>query len=228
MARKKAAAKKTAPVKRKRERKPSAPKAGPDAAQGAHPDPTRPLAHARHELFAQGRAKGMDLAEAYRQAGFTGKQPKTAAAMLERRHPEVCKRVAAIKDAAARHVHFTLEDWLSEQLAILRSDRTSYWRADPETGHLCGLKPLAEWTPEQRAMVESIEISEHAVKLRHPAKSRALTELGRYLGAFEKDNAQKRSVAMLMMLLQQRAAQLTDLSDAELLELRAAIVEDTE
>lgn len=72
------------------------------------------LRNTRHELYAQGVAKGLDKPSAFREAGFTGKQYQA----VDRR-PEVGQRIRELVEASANRAMLSrkiileriLEDW---------------------------------------------------------------------------------------------------------------------
>lgn len=75
-----------------------------------------PLKNQRHELFAQGLAKGLSAAEAYKSAGYKG--DRTAASRLSS-NINVQARVAELQQRAAIRTEITIE----KLTAMLVEDR---------------------------------------------------------------------------------------------------------
>lgn len=70
------------------------------------------LSNPKHELFAQGLAKGLSQAEAYTKAGYKYDEPNASRLT---RNDKVASRVAELQERAAVSVNLTRE-WVLEQL----------------------------------------------------------------------------------------------------------------
>jgi phage terminase small subunit len=82
------------------------------------------LDNPKHELFAQGIAKGQSQREAYRNAGYTcSTKPDVTDAAASRllRDVRVQARVAELQHNAAKRAEITLESWIEEGAELMRA-----------------------------------------------------------------------------------------------------------
>lgn len=84
-------------------------------------DGSEPLKNERHETFAQLVSTSMELAKAYRAAGYTTKNPRVAASNGVRlsKEPSVAKRLEFLRPK----VDEVLERWMSQPIVSAISDR---------------------------------------------------------------------------------------------------------
>jgi phage terminase small subunit len=77
------------------------------------------LTNPRHELFAQGIAKGKGQTEAYRDAGYTGNTPTECASRLLTK-ANVAARVRELQERAAQRVVISVESVTESLLRIAK------------------------------------------------------------------------------------------------------------
>ncbi|MCO5962347.1 MULTISPECIES: terminase small subunit [Sinorhizobium] len=142
------------------------------------------LKNARHEKFAQARAKGNTADEAYVAAGF--KANRGNAARLNA-NESIQERVAEIQGKGALKAEATVERVLKELSRIGFSDLRRVFDAN---GRL--LRP-EEWDDDTAAAVASVEVVtrnigdgevEHVHKIKVWDKNSALEKLAKHLGMF--------------------------------------------
>ncbi|MDW9473157.1 terminase small subunit [Sinorhizobium meliloti] len=142
------------------------------------------LKNARHEKFAQARAKGNTVDEAYVAAGF--KANRGNAARLNA-NESIQARVAEIQGKGALKAEATVERVLKELTRIGFSDLRRVFDAN---GRL--LRP-EEWDDDTAAAVASVEVVtrnigdgevEHVHKIKVWDKNSALEKLAKHLGMF--------------------------------------------
>ena len=153
----------------------------------------------QQEAFAQAVIVEKTYSDAYRSAydcsGMTDKTVHEEASKLNV-HPKVSPRVQELRDRAEKRADVTLDRWFREQSRIAYSDPKELYDDNGD------LKDLSEMTPEARATIAELVVEypngEDApvkiVKLKQWSKTQAQESLGRALGAYEKDNNQKRDI----------------------------------
>lgn len=147
----------------------------------------------KHELFAQGLAKGQTEVEAYAAAGY---KPDDGNASRLAKLPEIKARVLELTGQAAEKAGITIEAVLAELARIGFSNMLDYVRingdGDPQIN-------LAELTREQAAAIQEITINTRterggedrpdaevkSVRFKLSDKRGALVDLGKHLGMFK-------------------------------------------
>lgn len=109
------------------------------------------LPNAKHELFAQGLARGVDADKAYVEAGY--KKNRHNASRLANT-PAIKERVAELMGAAAELTTMTLAQALEALARIARSDPRAVF---DENG---GLRAMSEWPDDVALAISSIETDE--------------------------------------------------------------------
>jgi phage terminase small subunit len=165
------------------------------------------------EVFCRALAEGKaSQGEAFRQAfphSYRWKQKTTheRASVLARTH-KIKTRIkelhAAARQVAAVEYGIEVKDWLRQEVRLAFSDIR---RLFDDAGNL---KPIKELDDDTAAAVESIKVRrEHrpskefvdeVIEVRLARKTTPLEHMGRYLGVFAKDNAQKGNDAVLALL----------------------------
>lgn len=178
------------------------------------PPANQPLPDVRRETFAQLVAKGLGANAAYREAGYAG--PRQDAHKM-RHKPEVADRVRFLMGQAAGKLEIELEQWVTALVAV----------ADFDIGELFDeqdrLKAFSAMTRRQRLMVTEVADHKDGRRVKVMSKHKALDALGRYLGAFEKDNIQRRALSDASALQGAVEERLRALGNNRLLELRQRI-----
>lgn len=137
------------------------------------------------------------------------------------RKPRVAARIAAERQRLAQQHEMTRDQLLAEFLAIVRadpneltqmrcvacsscwpsdSDRKGRWvDPDPECSECMGEGNTVPWfadtrklSPEARALFAGVKLTANGVTILQHDKMAALVNIGKILGAYEKDNEQKR------------------------------------
>ena len=157
----------------------------------------------KQEAFAQAVIVENTLSDAYRKAyDCAGMTPKTIndTASKQAKHPEITQRIAELRDRAEKAADVALDRWMREQARIAFANPLELYNDDGS------LKPLSEMSADARAMIASIEIESRVdgtggdaesvtiKKVKLHSKSAALDSIGRALGAYEKDNRQRRDI----------------------------------
>lgn len=170
---------------------------GPDA------NPQFPLSMANRELFAQLIAKGTKIADAYREAGYKGKDEARRALRAQR---DIDSRIMflldrrIVDDAKARHKRDkpTLDRKsriLAELEALAFSDLRDViqWTTEPtfdDDGNQTGFKPKATLTPShlltpaQAASIKRVFFKAGELNVEWQDKSQALEKLAKIEGLF--------------------------------------------
>lgn len=147
------------------------------------------LKNTKHELFAQGLAKGMSADAAYEAAGY--KPNRQAASRLLLTNVDVKARVDELVGKAAEKTSITIERVLVELGRLGFSDIRN---ALDQNGNLY---PPSEWSDDFAAAVSSLEVVakptvgdngektvEHIHKIKVWDKNSALEKLCKHLGMF--------------------------------------------
>ena len=112
------------------------------------------------------------------------------------------KCIDELRAAACRRTEATLSEWIANELRLTRFDPARL------RDHKGNLLPLDEIDPDTRYCIESVEFEEEQVevtklgeteivrrtrvkKIKAHSKHQAQDRLGKYLGAYERDNEQK-------------------------------------
>ena len=165
-------------------------------------EPTQLIPNPRHEAFAQLVASG-----GYAQtdaARIVGLSPDAIHATVCK-HPEIKRRVAALQGMSAQQVIDQIHHWKERVREIVDLDLYPEIDFDGESVHI---KPLDEWPLEKRRAVKKIKIRKNTtrnkkddreytttdIEVEFHDKIAALNMLGRHLGSFEEDNAQRSEV----------------------------------
>lgn len=144
-------------------------------------DPSLPLRKRRNkcdpERFCNEVVAGAALYDAYVTAGFS--RPNGNAERLER-DPQVAARIDFLRQQTAEEDKMMLELRRLRMRCVLQTvidcDRGAMYLDDGS------LKPLCELTPEQRSLIESIEVTKHGVKVSMPPKLAAMAQLAKLEG----------------------------------------------
>jgi hypothetical protein len=189
---------------------------------------SRALPNHRQEAFSQALARHAPSERAYREAGYTGGD---VARKRVQALPHVKARVAYLVAQIASERHdYDLDQWLRQQIGIAHFDPISFYDDKFRLRDLSTLSVEArrqiveiEWAQEMVYDPESggHEPVEYIKRIKFTDRQKAITELGRYLGAFEKDNIQRRAVNQSLTV--QGDVYLESLPDSRLMELRAEI-----
>ncbi len=157
-------------------------------------DGSEPLLDRRREAFARALFEGVDVNVAYERAGF--KRPRGNATRMEK-EPAIRARVNYLRcelDEADLNMRSVRRHQLRQQLAqIATVDRLGLFEevemkktigrgrnARTITLRRLQLKPLADFTPEQRALVEGVESD--GLRPAMPSKLGALAQLAKLDG----------------------------------------------
>lgn len=158
----------------------------------------------RQEAFAQHYALHGNATEAYKAAGYSWKRMKNntlsvEAAKLAAR-PKVSLRIAELKAHVAyraEHIfNITADRILQELAAIGFANMQDYIRVDLDGQPILDFSSLQrhQWAAVGEVTIEDIETGQRTgkrSKFKLLDKKGALVELGKYVGLFEKDNAQR-------------------------------------
>lgn len=167
------------------------------------------------ETFAQQVALGKSQADAYRVAYPKSLKWKATAihecASRLAADNKVSSRIQALTAARLEQIDrdhgLTLDSWARQNARLAFSDVRKVFTDDGR------LKPITEIDDDTAAAIEAVKVSrtrttvngetreeEAIVEYKLARKSAALDQIGRYLGAFEKDNAQKQDSAVTALL----------------------------
>lgn len=146
----------------------------------------------KQEAFVQAYLKTGNASKAYRQAYSASRmKPETvnreAKALLD--NPKIAARVTTIQAAQQKRFEITQDRWLAEYAALAFSDLSTVTEWAPETGVI--IRSSRDLPPHIRAAVQSIEQTQHGLKIKLHNKQPALDAIGKHFGWFEKDNRQK-------------------------------------
>lgn len=151
----------------------------------------------KQEAFAQAIITEDTLSDAYRKAydcsAMTAKSVNECAS-VESDNPKIASRVAELRDRVSKAADVTLERWMREQARIAYVDPLDLYNDDGS------LKPISQISADARASIASIDVetridqegqSTHIAKVKQHSKTAAQDQIGRALGAYEKDNQQR-------------------------------------
>lgn len=148
------------------------------------------LDNPKHELFAQGLAKGLSASEAYEQAGF---KPHRSAASRLSTNVNIEARVSELVHKGAARAETDVARVLKELGRLGFSDIRAAFDANGR------LKPPAQWDDDFAASVASVEVVtrlsnetdedgnrevEYVHKIKTWDKNSALEKLAKHLGMF--------------------------------------------
>ncbi len=149
---------------------------------------TKPvLKNARHERFAQNKAKGMSIGPAYTAAGYkaTGHSAEVNGARLLK-NAEVQNRIAALMAPAVEATQATVERVLKEMVRLAFYDMTAI--LDSTNGRIA-MKDPRELPEDLRRAIVAIKPVEVGDELHYECKfadkQKALDSLARYLQMFK-------------------------------------------
>ena len=153
----------------------------------------------QQEAFAQAVITTKTLSDAYRSAydcSNMATESINVNASKEAKHTKVALRVAELRDRASRAADVSLDRWYREQARLAFPDIAGLYNQDGT------IKPIHEMSDDAKAIISGIDIEypggEDApvmvVKIKQHSKNQALDQLGRALGAYEKDNKQKNDI----------------------------------
>jgi hypothetical protein len=168
-------------------------------------NPTKPLCVAKREIFAQYVARGVSVREAYRLAGYVGKDPSSITGI--RRAPDIDARVGYLleqrikDDTRARHRR---EKPIADaRLRVVKElERVAFadirdimqWERRPvvgATGNVIGFEDVVIPLPSRLlsadavAAVRGVTAKSGALKIELTDKLQALDKLARMLGLFQ-------------------------------------------
>lgn len=109
-------------------------------------------------------------------------------------NPNISEKIESLKSTQSGKTRATIENFLEQLSKLAFADRTKIFSADGS------LLPVDEWPEECKACIVGVEVEElpfgvgsvKKVKMIDPGK--ALEMFGKYLGAFDKDNQQKKPI----------------------------------
>ena len=136
----------------------------------------------RHELFAQGVAKGQSNREAYRTAGYEGTDESVdanAARLIG--DDRVKARVSELQKEAATAAGVTIQGVVAELAKIGFSDPRNALEWGP-TGVV--LKRSEDLTDAAAAAISEVSQTAQGIKIKLHDKQAALVNLGKHLGMF--------------------------------------------
>ena len=147
-------------------------------------DPSKPLPDRKRERFCQELMAGTPLYDAYTEAGFA--RPRGNAQRMEH-EPEVAARLEYLRSQVEKYEPVLLafrRVMVRRKLDnIVDIDRLGLFEEYRVRGkRRLRLKPLDQLTPEQRAIIDSIEITKDGVKLTMPARLAALAQVAKLDG----------------------------------------------
>jgi hypothetical protein len=146
---------------------------------GSEFDPSKPLSDRKRERFCEELIVGTELYEAHGIAGF--KSPRgNAQRML--REPEVvarleylCKKIEPFEETIRAYRRLCIRRKLDN---IVDADRLSFFEEYRVRGkRKLRLKSIDDLTPDQRALVEDVEITKGGIKITMPNRLGALNAL---------------------------------------------------
>lgn len=159
------------------------------------------LDNPRHELFAQGIAKGQSQREAYKAAGYETANDATTDANASRllSDARVMLRVAELQEIAAKHTGITIERIAVELSKIAFADirKAVNWgkspidktadHADPNGLRIYPLEmvPSELMDDDTAAAVSEVSLTQGGIKIKMHDKKAALVDLGKHLGMFK-------------------------------------------
>jgi len=147
-------------------------------------DSSKPLLDRKRERFCQELMAGTPLYDAYTEAGFA--RPRGNAQRMEH-EPEVVARLEYLRSQVEKYEPVLLafrRVLVRRKLDnIIDLDRLGLF----EEYHVKGsrrlrLKAIAQLTPEQRAIIDSIEVTKDGIKLTMPGRLAALAQLAKLDG----------------------------------------------
>jgi hypothetical protein len=147
-------------------------------------DPSEPLPDRKRERFCQELMAGAPLYDAYTEAGFA--RPRGNAQRMER-EPEVAARLEFLRRQVEKYEPVLLafrRVMVRRKLDnIVDLDRLGLFEEYRARGkRRLRLKSIDQLTPEQRAIIDSVEITKDGVKLAMPGKLAALAQLAKLDG----------------------------------------------
>ncbi len=158
------------------------------------------LVNSRHETFAQLRAKGVKVKQAYEQAGFA---PSDNNARRLNSHRAITRRIAEIHAKGAEKAAITQSRVLNELAKIAFADITQFvaWGALPDpdattsgkrkpgkqatTRQIVRLVDSANLPPEALGAIQSIKQTKDGIEIKLYDKRAALADIGKHLGMFK-------------------------------------------
>lgn len=159
----------------------------------------------KRALFVQEYLKDLNATQAAIRAGYSKKTANKNASRLMV-NEGIQKAIAKAQAARAERVEITLDEWLRELKIVGFSDLSHYIEIDPDTGSIRArafdeasmpknASRALESITEVRTIHESANGEQSVVNSRITfklhSKMDALDKIGKHLGFFEKDNAQK-------------------------------------
>jgi hypothetical protein len=147
-------------------------------------DPSMPLPDRKRERFCQELMAGTPLYDAYTEAGFA--RPRGNAQRMEQ-EPEVVARLQFLRGQVEKYEPVLLafrRVMVRRKLDnIVDLDRLGLFEEYHARGkRRLRLKPIDQFTPEQRSIIDSIEVTKDGVKLTMPGKLAALAQLAKLDG----------------------------------------------
>jgi hypothetical protein len=141
------------------------------------------LKNPKHERFAQERAKGASVDEAYQLAGFNAHRGNAHRLST---NESILRRVRELQEAGAKSIEFEIEDALRWHLEVLRTP----------VGQITKDHPLAQEYTET--------VSEHSTseKIKMPSKMDAIREISKLRGWYEADKQAAKQADALTGIMQ--------------------------
>ena len=178
-------------------------------------DGSAPLKSLMQEMFVENLLRGMNQSEAYRQSGYRGKRPDSQAHQLMLNNgvrARLAYRRAELQTRMREETAITERKVLDEIARLAFSNMQDFITTDAD-GNII-FRDLEHLRREQMAAVESVKITRTTTKNRRGDneyttqhtqfklhnKTANLEQLGRHLGLFEVDNAQKRQALQINIL----------------------------
>ncbi len=138
-----------------------------------------PLADAKRERFCFEVACGVVPFNAFVEAGF--KRPRSNCSRLMR-EPEVVARLQYLRKQAEPYegtlIALRRAELRGQLEAIAGLDRTDLFSSDGQFR----IKPLSEWSQEQRRLIEGVRMGRYGAELVMPSKLGALAQLAKLDG----------------------------------------------
>jgi hypothetical protein len=143
-----------------------------------------PLADRRRERFCQELSAGATLYDAYTEGGFA--RPRGNAQRMTH-EPEIVARLEYLRHQVEKYEPMLLafrRVLIRRKLDnIVNTDRLGLFEeVEVKGGRQLRLKPIDQLTPEQRAIIDSIEVAKDGVKLTMPGSLAALAQLAKLDG----------------------------------------------
>lgn len=148
-------------------------------------DYSKPLKNKKHEAFCQESRKDNNAAQAAIRAGYSEKYANTQAHRLST-NVYIKGRIEYLQAELAKVCGVTAEMLMEEWKKIGFANAKAVMRLGNK------IRDISQLPDEVAATISSVSTSKTGLKVTMHSKETALTEMGKMIGAYEKDNQQKK------------------------------------